>query len=68
MVSTSFAEVTFDPSVRLSCPNCDAERRNAVDVPHDTSAVTTGHGLGGIVAVRCVECEMTFDAGYEVVA
>ena len=66
--STSFAEVTFDPSVTLSCPNCGVEQRNVVDVPHDTSAVTTtGYDPDGIVEVTCVECETTFDVGYEAV-
>ena len=66
--SSSFVPVAFDPSVTLSCPECGVEHRETVELPGnpaDADVVTTGHDPDGIVEVTCVECETTFDVGYE---
>lgn len=64
--SSSFAEVDFDPSAALSCPNCGTEHREVVDLPEGTTDVaSTGHDPDGILQVTCVECGEVFDVGYE---
>ena len=66
--SSSFAEVTFDPSVTLPCPNCGTEHREVIDSTRGTTDVTaTGHDPDGIVEVTCAECGAEFDVGYEAV-
>lgn len=67
--SSSFVEITLNPSLILSCPNCGAERRETIDLPRETTDVaTTGRDPDGTVEVTCVECGQEFDVGYEAVS
>lgn len=64
--SSSFAEIGFDQSSTLSCPNCGTKHRETLEFPDETTdVVTTSHAPDGIVEVTCAHCSAEFYIGYK---
>lgn len=64
--ASSFVEVDFGRSLMLSCPNCDAEYSEVVELPAKMAdAVTASHDPDGTVEVTCARCGEEFSVQYE---